>query len=142
MTDDKIALWLLRAITALGVALTALVFSGSVCAGTLGLHIGSQHFPAQQYNNFNPGAYYIHDNGATVGTYYNSERRQSVYAGWTWDSGPWRLQVGAITGYERRAVLPMVVPSVALGHGFRVTVLPKVERDGSSVIHLMWETKL
>lgn len=130
-----------------------LVMAGMVCAvlgtagtlahaGTLGLHIGSQHFPAQQYNNFNPGAYYIHDNGATVGTYYNSERRQSVYAGWTWDSGPWRLQVGAITGYERSAVLPMVVPSVALGYGFRLTVLPKVERNGSSVIHFMWETKL
>ena len=142
MIGDKIALWLLRAITALAIALTALVFSCIACAWALGLHIGSQHFPAQDYNNFNPGAYYIHDNGATVGTYYNSERRQSVYAGWTWDSGPWRLQVGAITGYERRAVLPMVVPSVALGHGFRLTVLPKVERNGSSVVHLMWETKL
>ena len=130
-----------------------LVLAGMVCAvlgtagnlahaGTLGLHIGSKHFPAQQYNNANPGAYYIHDNGATVGTYYNSERRQSVYAGWTWDSGPWRLQVGAITGYERSAVLPMVVPSVALGYGFRLTVLPKVERNGSSVVHLMWETHL
>lgn len=130
-----------------------LVLAGMVCAvlgtagnivhaGTLGLHIGIQHFPAQQYNNANPGAYYIHDNGATVGTYYNSERRQSVYAGWTWDSGPWRLQVGAITGYERAKVLPMVVPSVALGHGFRLTVLPKVERNGSSVVHLMYERKL
>ena len=130
-----------------------LVLAGMVCAvlgtagnlahaGTLGLHIGSQHFPAQEYNNFNPGAYYIHDNGATVGTYYNSERRQSVYAGWTWDSGPWRLQVGAITGYERAKVLPVVMPSVALGHGFRLVMLPKVERNGSSVIHFMWETKL
>ena len=120
----------------------ALALAGAANAGTLGLHIGSQHFPAQQYNNANPGAYYIHDNGATVGTYYNSERRQSVYAGWTWDSGPWRLQVGAITGYERSAVLPMIVPSVALGYGFRLTVLPKVERNGSSVIHLMYEMKL
>ena len=122
--------------------MVALALAGAAHADTLGFHIGSQHFPAQHYNNANPGAYYIHDNGATVGTYYNSERRQSVYAGWTWDSGPWRLQVGAITGYERRAVLPMVVPSVALGHGFRLAVLPKVERDGSAVIHLMWETKL
>lgn len=142
MTDDKIALWMLRAITAMGVALTALVFSGSACAGTLGLHIGSQHFPAQQYNNFNPGAYYIHDNGATIGTYYNSERRQSVYAGWTLDSGPWRIQVGAITGYARSRVLPMVAPSVALGHGFRLAVIPKIERGGSTAVHLMYEMKL
>ena len=120
----------------------ALAMSGMAHADTLGFHLGSQHFPAQQYNNINPGVYYIHSSGATVGTYYNSERRQSMYAGWTWGSGPWRLQVGAITGYERRAVLPMIVPSVALGYGFRLAVLPKVDRDGSSVVHLMWETKL
>ena len=126
----------------IGWALLLSLTCGVASAGTLGLHIGSQHYPARAYNNANPGAYYIHDNGATVGTYYNSERRQSVYAGWTWDSGQWRLQVGAITGYERSAVLPMVVPSVALGYGFRVVVLPKVERGGSSVVHLMLETKL
>lgn len=28
----------------------ALALSGMAHAGTLGLHIGSQHFPAQQYN--------------------------------------------------------------------------------------------
>ena len=114
---------------------------GTATAGTLGIHIGSQHFPSKDYNNVNPGVYYIADDGATVGTYYNSERRQSVYAGWTFDSGPWRLQVGAITGYQGR-VLPMVAPSVALGHGFRLTVLPKLERDGAAVAHITWETKL
>ncbi len=41
----------------------ALAMSGMAHAGTLGLHIGSYHFPAQDYNNANPGAYYIHDNG-------------------------------------------------------------------------------
>ena len=122
--------------------LMALALAGAAHADTLGFHIGSQHFPAKQYNNFNSGAYYIHSSGATVGTYYNSERRQSVYAGWTWDYGPWRLQAGAITGYRRAAVLPMIAPSVSLGYGFRLTVLPKVERDGSSVVHLMYEFKL
>ena len=120
----------------------ALALAGAAHADTLGFHLGSQHLPAQQYNNANPGVYYIHGSGATIGTYYNSERRQSVYAGWTWDSGPWRLQVGGITGYERAKVLPMVVPSVALGHGFRLAVLPKIERSGSTVVNLMWETKL
>lgn len=124
------------------VLILALAPSGMAHAGTLGFHLGSQHFPARQFNNRNPGMYYIHDNGATVGTYYNSERRQSVYAGWTWDHGPWRLQAGAITGYKRRAVLPMIAPSVALGYGFRLAVLPKVERRGSTVVHFMWEKKL
>ena len=122
--------------------MVALALAGAAHADTLGFHIGSQHFPAQQYNNFNPGAYYIHSSGATLGTYYNSERRQSVYAGWTWDYGPWRLQAGAITGYRRAAVLPLIAPSVSLGYGFRLTVLPKVERGGSSVLHLMYERKL
>ena len=110
-------------------------------AGTVGLHLGSKHFPARSFNDANPGAYYISDEGWTVGTYYNSERKQSVYAGKSWDFGPFRLQAGLITGYSRH-VLPMVAPSVALGAGFRLTVLPKVERGGSSVIHLTWETKL
>ena len=122
--------------------LVALALAGAAHADTVGFHIGSQHFPAKQYNNFNPGAYYIHSSGATIGTYYNSERRQSVYAGWTWDYGPWRLQAGAITGYRRAAVLPLIAPSVSLGYGFRLTVLPKVERRGSAVVHLTWEMKL
>lgn len=122
--------------------MVALALAGAAHADTLGFHIGSQHFPAKQYNNFNPGAYYIHSSGATIGTYYNSERRQSVYAGWTWDYGPWRLQAGAITGYRRAAVLPLIAPSVSLGYGFRLTVLPKVERRGSAVVHLTWEMKL
>ena len=122
--------------------MVALALAGTAHADTLGFHIGSQHFPAKQYNNFNPGAYYIHSSGATIGTYYNSERHQSVYAGWTWDYGPWRLQAGAITGYRRAAVLPLIAPSVSLGYGFRLTVLPKVERGGASVIHLTWEIKL
>ena len=124
------------------VLILALALAGVANAGTLGLHIGSQHFPALDYNNANPGVYYIHSSGATVGTYYNSERRQSVYAGWTWDYGPWRLQAGAITGYRRAAVLPLIAPSVSLGYGLRLTVLPKVERRGSAVVHLTWEMKL
>ena len=124
-------------LVALGLLLCASVSS----AGTLGLHIGSQHYPARDFNNANPGAYYISDDGWTVGTYYNSERKQSVYAGKSWDFGPFRLQAGLITGYSRH-VLPLVAPSVALGAGFRLTVLPKVERNGSSVVHLMYEVKL
>ena len=122
--------------------MVALALASATHADTLGFHIGSQHFPAKQYNNFNPGVYYIHSSSATIGTYYNSERRQSVYAGWTWDYGPWRLQAGAITGYRRAAVLPLIAPSVSLGYGLRLTVLPKAERRGSAVVHLTWEMKL
>lgn len=122
-------------------AIVALAVCIPASAATVGIHIGSQHYPAKQFNNSNPGAYYISDDGWTVGTYYNSDRKQSVYAGKTWDYGRWRLQAGGITGY-RYAVMPMIVPSVGLGYGFRLSVLPKVERRGASVVHLTWETKL
>ena len=119
----------------------ALCLGAPAMAGTLGVHIGSHHFPSKDFNNVNPGLYYVADNGATVGTYYNSERKQSVYAGYTTEFGWLRVQVGVITGYQGR-VLPLVAPSVGLGHGFRLTALPKVERSGASVIHLSWETAL
>ena len=43
-----------------------------------GIHIGSHHFPAYQYNNFNPGLYVRMKSGLTAGAYYNSERRPSA----------------------------------------------------------------
>ena len=119
----------------------ALCLAAPAMAGTLGVHIGSHHFPNKEFNNANPGLYYIADNGATVGTYYNSERKQSYYAGYTTEFGWLRVQVGAITGYRNR-VLPMVAPSISLGYGFRLVALPKLERAGATVVHLTWETKL
>lgn len=82
-------------------------------------------------------------NGATVGAYYNSERRWSAYAGYTHQWGPLALTAGLITGYERRAVLPLLVPSVRLGTigpaSFRLAVMPKIEKRGATVLHLMAE---
>lgn len=144
---DKIA-WrklLLPAVTslvsALAFVLLLLSASGQAHAGTLGFHIASHHLPNNGFNNVNPGVYYIRDDGWTVGTYYNSERKQSVYAGYTWDWGWVRLQAGVITGYSR-PVLPMVMPSFSLSHGFRLYVIPRVERGGASVVHLTWEKRI
>ena len=121
--------------------LIAAVTTGQAKAQTVGMHIGSQHFPARDFNNINPGVYYISKDGYTVGTYFNSERRQSVYAGMTWDYGRFRIQAGAITGYQGK-VLPMLAPSVHLGEGFRLTALPPFGSQGSAVLHLSFETKL
>lgn len=99
----------------------------------IGLHLGSYH-ASGDYNNFNPGVYVYH-NGWTAGTYYNSERHQSVYAGYTFEHplvGPFSggLTVGAITGYQRAAILPLVVPSVSLrvspSVSARLSVIPPV----------------
>lgn len=135
--------WFRLAVACAALGVAAALWTAPAQAGTVGVHIGSQHFPAQQYNNLNPGAYYIADTGVlrgkyTVGAYWNSERRLSAYAGQSWDFGPVRLQAGLITGYQGR-VLPLVAPSVSTGYGFRVAALPKVESGGSAVIHLTWE---
>ena len=108
-----------------------------------GLHLGSHHFQARDFNNVTPGAYVRWGSGLTLGHYFNSERRPSLYAGQTFEHGPFAVTVGAITGYRRAYVLPLVVPSVRIGRvgdvSFRLAYLPKVGRDGSHVLHLMAE---
>lgn len=117
-------------------------------AHTIGVHIGSHHFPNEGYNNFNPGAYFKHDNGFTVGAYLNSYRKVSVYAGATYSFGPVDFTIGGITGYQGKVqnggyVSPLIVPSIALpavnGISPRIAYLPKVEKGGAHVLHLMLE---
>lgn len=140
----------------LSVACTILVASCGMQPATaetrFGAHLGSYHFSGD-FNNFNPGVYVYH-NGWTLGTYYNSERNQSVYAGYTaeWQlGGQWSaaLTVGAISGYARASVLPMAIPSVAwripggLGSALRVSVVPPVGRGSAAAVHasIEWRFK-
>lgn len=116
-----------------------------VAAQTVGLHLASVHSKSG-YNNVNPGVY-VNLDGWTVGTYYNSERRQSYYAGYTLDRdfGPVRasLTLGGITGYDG-GPLPLVVPSLAvrdalLGGYWRVSYAAKVYKHGAHALHLSHE---
>jgi hypothetical protein len=118
-------------------------------AQTFGVHVGSVH-DRDGFNNVNPGLYVRLDSGLTLGTVYNSERRQSYYAGWTW-SAPLHERVeasvtlGAITGYET-GVLPMAVPSLAVAVGdntkLRVSWLQKVYKRGANAVHFSIEVGL
>lgn len=114
-----------------------LFVASSASAQTIGLHLGSQHYPSQNYNNFNPGMYVRFNNDYTIGGYYNSERKMSFYIGKTYDWKNFSVTVGGITGYNKTAY-PMIIPSVKLGN-FRIALLPKVESGGSAVIHFMYE---
>lgn len=125
----------------------ALLSTTALYADTIdavGMHVGSQHFPAKDFNNSNPGIYIKMKSGLTAGTYYNSERRVSVYVGQTYDWGPMSVTLGGITGYKM-AVMPMVVPSIRLLRNettsVRIAVLPKIEKQGATVVHLMLEYK-
>jgi hypothetical protein len=112
-------------------------------ADTVGLHLASVHMPAQDFNNFNPGIYYRNDAGWTAGGYYNSLRKVSVYAGYTWQYRALGLTVGGATGYEV-PVQPLLVPSLRLfsteAFSARLAYIPRVEkRIESNVLHLTVE---
>lgn len=114
-------------------------------AVVLGLHLFSFH-SAPGFNDVNPGVYAQFDNGVTVGTYFNSERRQTFYAGKTFNLyGPIDLTVGVITGYSAASVLPMAVPSarVRLGErvNLRVAYVPKIEKRGAHAVSFMIERR-
>jgi len=132
-----------RFLVCLPFAMSMAAWSPHAAAGTIGLHLGSQHFPAKKYNNRNPGLYYRTDEGWTVGAYRNSLRRDSVYAGYTWKYGQLDVTTAAVTGYFHK-VQPLLVPSVSLFTYHRITpriaYIPRVEKKiGSHVVHLMAE---
>jgi len=94
------------------------------------------------YNGFNYGAgleqQIAKDWTVASGWYYNSERRGSAYAYGrysfykhdSWDVG---VAVGAVTGYQRAAVVPMAFPEVCYGWTCALFA-PRVEASGANVI--------
>jgi hypothetical protein len=94
------------------------------------------------YNGFNYGAGVEHtvtkDWTMAAGWYYNSERRGSgytygryaVYKQDSWDIG---IAVGAVTGYQRAAVVPMIFPEVCYGWVCGLFA-PRVENTGANVV--------
>lgn len=125
----KVAHKALAAITLALAGLTAHAAPGlnftldSFAPEAVGLHLASVHsnngrdyMGPDGWNDANPGVYIRLHNGLTAGVLQNSERRTSVYGGWT-ISTPGRmfsLTLGAITGYEGHTLYPLVVPSMNL----------------------------
>lgn len=120
----------------------------------LGLHLATAHFGAPanlDLQSATPGVYLRSAAGLTVGAYVNSYGRGSAYAGWTFSTadGRWSITAGAVTGYPRAAVSPLLVPSVRLPLGdwapswaARIAYLPKPHSDGAQGIHLSLERSL
>jgi hypothetical protein len=113
-----------------------------------GAHLMSYH-DAGNYNNANLGAYVQHQSGVTVGSYYNSERKQSHYGGYTFkpfDQFP-RLDVtaGMVSGYSAGRFVPFVLPSLTAyvsddGTRARLGYVPRVGSfQPVNVVHLMVE---
>lgn len=119
------------------------------CIAAIGLHLGSAHIdptPGLELNNRNPGVHIELQNGLTAGTYYNSIRRQSVYAGYSMNLpkvGPIEPAIffGGITGYTN-GLWAAIVPSAYLplgDFGLRLAYIPKVTATKVHTIHLMIE---
>ena len=94
------------------------------------------------YNGLNYGAgieqTVTRDWTVAGGWYYNSERRGSSYAYGrytlykrdSWDIG---IAVGAVTGYQRAAVIPMAFPDICYSWACALFA-PQVESTGANVI--------
>jgi len=75
-----------------------------------------------------------------AGWYYNSERsgsgyaygRYALYKQDSWDIG---VAVGAVTGYQRAAVVPMAFPEVCYAWACAMFA-PRVEATGANVVGL------
>jgi hypothetical protein len=87
-----------------------------ICSATalaIGMHLNSWHSKYNDdFNTNNPGAF-VQYQGYAVGTYYNSMRNQSLYAGKIWDLDDCRyeIQAGVVSGYATK-VLPYIAASV------------------------------
>lgn len=103
----------------------------------IGLHLLSLHAqPGME--TATPGIYARHaPSGTTLGLLRNSEGKASAYAGLTFERGPVAITLGAVTGYQRAAVLPLVVPSLQLGGGLRLSLIPNP--FGAWALHLSAE---
>lgn len=120
----------------------------------IGLHLATAHFGAPAGANLNsatPGVYLRTTAGLTLGAYRNSHDRGSSYAGWTWSTtdGRWSITAGAVTGYPRAKVSPLLAPSgrfplgaVAPDWAARLAYLPKPHSDGAHALHLSVERAL
>lgn len=97
---------------------------------TYGAHLLSFHKPGSHMETVTPGLYALHSSGVTLGAYRNSEGKFSTYAGYSTEY----LTVGLVTGYNRRPVLPMLVPSYKFSNGYRISLIPNP--FGPSAIHL------
>ena len=142
--------WLLLVFTAVASSAHA-----QTTPAAIGLHLGSHHFSAapaghRGWNDSNPGVYARWSNGLTVGTLYNSERRQSAYAAYMLESSRWHglsasVMAGAITGYTK-PIKPLASASVALDLSSRATLrlsyLPRSHPKSSAVVHLSVEWRL
>ncbi len=123
----------------------------------IGVH-GLSYHDGGDFNNDNYGLYLVYQ-GFTGGTYYNSLRRTTWYAGYSWEwalppnplSDTVSLMGSLATGYHTAQYSYDYVPLGALSvrralgeqHGLRLSYLPVLGKSPASyVLHLSYEYAL
>lgn len=104
----------------------------------VGVHVATYHVNREAgFNEANPGIYYKHHSGATVGAYYNSEKKVSAYIGYTKEWSYVGATIGVVSGYSD--ITPFLIPFVKIGYGFRLAYLPQnpASKINTQAIHLM-----
>lgn len=124
------------------------MLTSTIAAAVIGVHLTSVHLQPELaerngnpegYNDANPGLYVRTAAGWQAGSYWNSHRKPTFYAGkaWTlvagdgWDAG---VFLAGATGYPAGSVVPMVAASVRVGV-IRFTATPRVGDKASAVVH-------
>lgn len=128
----------------------------------VGVMLGSVHssrvdvIAHREWNNFNPGVYIgVADTWAslggewTIGTYYNSIRKQSVFAAYSYHlADNFDVLVGAVSGYNgpgyaAKQVSPMLVPSfhcaIGMGYSARVSLAVGVYKNSATALNFAIE---
>lgn len=108
----------------------------------IGLHLLSWH-SEPGHNNVNPGIYVRTECDLVVGTYNNSNERQSFYAGFAmrFDFGHFEpfLAAGGVTGYGAAPVIPMMIPGIGIKLGeiavARFGYIPGKFKDLPHILH-------
>lgn len=81
------------------------------------------------FNEVHPTVKLEFDNNVSAGLYLNSQDRLSLAVGKTWESGDFWVEVGAATGYERAAVVPIIRFGVEV-NDTKLFALPLITPDG------------
>ena len=99
-------------------AVAAAFWSPGAQAQTVGLNLVTAHATGG-FRAWTPGLYARSDSGITAGILRNSEGSWGAHVSQTWRvqplGVPLDLTAGAITGYRRAPVLPLVTASVLVG---------------------------
>ena len=114
----------------------------------IGVHTLTRHDPGYGANDINLGVFVVTDKNYTIGTYYNSIRKQSYYVGMSTNEWYRVTITGAlVTGYWW-AVTPVIIQSIRLysfdqGPSIFLSGGPKLNDDGQSILHItaVWRLK-